>query len=201
MRIIELHGDSTQRGGLQPPRPYSLRPVELLQGLLDKYAGLAVWHVVDKAIGAQSAKEAMTEPQVPYGDKTFPEWMQLSTAEIVVANWGINDAADATIDQWQFASYHRSARDWCLATNKTFVSETANPVTISPSLTARVNEFNTRLKEQAAFWGWPVVDTDACVRAIPGWEGLIPDGLHPSAMVYYEKTINLFERLRALGLV
>lgn len=199
-KILELHGDSTQRGGLQPSVNYTLRPVEILDELLRKY-GPGIWVVSDRALGAQSAKAAMTEPQGPYGDRTFPQWMQESDANIVVANWGINDAADATIDQWQFAAYHRSARDWCLATGKTYIAETANPVHVSAELAARVTEFNIRLRDQAAYWGFPVVDTEAHILAIPHWEDLIPDGIHPCAMLYFEKTLHLFERLKAFGVI
>ncbi len=44
------------------------------------------------------------------------------------------------------------------------------------------------MREVAAEKGRPVIDVSAYVRSLQGWEAMVPDGVHPSELLYQQIT-------------
>lgn len=199
---IELHGDSTTNGVTPSGSGYvlvSFTPTKLLQSMLDSACGYGNNVVVDKSQGGLTLEGAMTLPQLAYGGKTLPEHLAVTNAHVIVLGYGLNDAY-VPVNKWTFVWYHwvagLHARYW----GKTLVSETSNPITLSPH-DATVSDYALTLATNAPLWPQPVADVWSAFTAMPGWPSQVPDGIHPSQLGYFIKALTLFNTLRLHNLV
>lgn len=194
--IIELHGDSTQTGfpGV-PPQAVTFTPKKLLQSMLDQECGYGTHIVVDKSESGSSFADAFTRPFYSYGGLTFPQYVATSGADIIIANWGINDVF-TSMDKWTFIWHHWMAGLYAQAAGKIFISETPNPLNYSTLHDAKLAEFATTLVAFAPSWPQGVIDQFTHVQTLPAWQFQLADGVHPSQLLYFHKVYRIFQFLK-----
>lgn len=103
-------------------------------------------------------------------------------ADVVVANYGINDMRDGATTLAGFRMY--------LGLMDLTLVETQSPQAWDKGYYLDTFGANVPSYDEAGFvgvertMGVPVADTYAYVKAIPNWESLTDDGVHPAAALY-----------------
>lgn len=172
---VEFHGDSTQFGvstysGVSIPAPVRV----------SDYVALAhpTIQVVNCAKSGSTLVGALRTNL--YAAGTFAQHLAQSDADVIVANWGLNDAyvsgyAPAT-HRWDW----QEASDACTAHGKRLVIQTPNPMTLP---------HNVFLEPLAAASAGVTsagrIDIYTAIkRWYPQWEAHLSDGLHPNSIMY-----------------
>ncbi len=153
---VGLLGDSTDLGLTLVDGAYVVAPhnpgVEL-QADMDAEFGAGAVIVTDYGVGGTNATQAPTVK-----------------ADVIVANYGINDSAiHEPLDIYKAAM---------LATGATLI-ETQNPGADDPG-----DGVAGPYAAAARSLGLPVADTMAYVESLPNWRSMLSDGLHPSDALY-----------------
>lgn len=156
---VQLFGDSTQ-----VPQAANLQP------LMDARFGPGVVTVENRAVGHTYGQQL-----IGGSDGMNLPWPQSVASDIVVVNHGINDA-HRSLDLAQYAA---NLRAW-LTAPAVVVLETPNPVNSDFSTDAYAGTVRSVATAERA----PLADTAAFVAAMPGWQALLPDGLHPTPELY-----------------
>ena len=127
-------------------------------------------------------------PEYPY---SYPTVLENVPAQIVVSNHAINDSVMET--QEQYAGYLNEFIDDTLAAGKIPVLDEPNPVCDNkrPNLDAYV----AILRSVAAQRNVLLIPQYDSFKAIPGWETLLPDCVHPSTNGYAVKARNTAQAL------
>lgn len=178
---IGLYGDSTQAGasvygGAVSYAEYT--PAVVLQMTLDRQFGQGVHTVSNYGIGGSTIKDALDTGI--FGGKTFEQHMLAQNDDIIVANWGINDAYIPSITPSAHASDYNRLKSIVEQSGKVFIYETPNPMNnvhndILKSLISAVKSINSI----------DIIDVNYNVeRWYPEYALHLSDGVHPNTIMY-----------------
>jgi hypothetical protein len=179
---IGLYGDSTQcgvsvYGGV--PSVCAWTPAKILQMMLDNKYGQGCHTVRNYGIGGSTLQGALTTNMFPEGNVC--QHVAAKGDDIVVANWGINDAFIAGLNGWTFASWVQSLKTNVEGQGKVFVYETPNP--LNEAHASIVAEFVLRVKTIA---GLKIMDNYGQITGYyPQWAAHLSDGIHPNYIMYF----------------
>ncbi|MHC2457699.1 hypothetical protein ACVMIX_004340 [Rhizobium leguminosarum] len=179
---IGLYGDSTQvgisrYGGVDYVNEYP--PAKVLQMFLDRKYGDGEHCVSNYGIKGSTIIQALDSPLL--NGKNVVEHMQCQCDDIVVANWGINDAYVAGNTANAHRAYYTCLKGFVEAQGKIFVYESPNPMNnahdpILAGLDAAVKTIP----------GIACSDVNGQVRQYyPQWAGHLSDDTHPNAIMYF----------------
>lgn len=118
--------------------------------------------------------------------------LAVSRAQIVIENFGINDA---WLPPDEYRSNLRQFVDTVRASGKLPVLEEPNPVCAGhENLDALVGILNEVAREKAV----PLVKQYDAIKALPGWQAMLPDCVHPGDALYAFKAAREAEALAQL---
>jgi lysophospholipase L1-like esterase len=176
--VIDAEGDSTMFGletvngqFVQTSSP----PPVLVQARLRELFGLGITVNGNGSPGANLRFELQGTDNYA---TPLRERLALSRARIVIENFGINDA---WLPADEYRSNLRQFVDTVRASGKLPVLEEPNPVCAGhENLDQLVGILNEVAREKAA----PLVTQYAAIKALPNWQALVPDCVHPGAALY-----------------
>lgn len=127
---IDLYGDSTQRsvvvwGGVSYQN--SITPAVMLQMLLDRKFGAGVHRVRNFGIGGSTLAGVRANPSYD-GGKTLFQHIASEGADVVVANWGINEAFEPGYNTNHHLWNYQATKSYVEGLGKMFFFETPNPI-------------------------------------------------------------------------
>jgi hypothetical protein len=170
----------------------------ILQGMINDKCGAGLHTVINKGIGGSSGRSALTTGI--YAGQTFGQYMQTSTADIVIANWGINDVFIANNTQWLYAYDHTQASRIVQGLGKIYIAETAQPINYYPAHNDLLQAFSSALVTVGNIERYPVIDQWAAVNTgFPYWSYHLPDGIHPAQTLYFYKALTTYKFLKSKG--
>lgn len=180
---VEVHayGDSTMTGiVVRPDRSYYLAargPVAALQALFDARFGAGVALVVQESFGG-----ATTRGQLALGAGPL--------RGISIENFGVNDSLLLSVAEFK-ANLRALDAD---------VYQTPIPTDAAHWYGKPVSyeQFVQAVRDVAAEKAKPVVDMHAFIAAIPDWQWLTSDGLHPGEELYGRMALPMYEVLAPL---
>lgn len=201
-KIIEYHGDSTVYGTSMVGGVYVNQvafPVPVvLQGMIDARCGVGMHTVVNKGIGGSSGRSALTTGI--YAGQTFGQYMQTSPADIVIANWQINDVFIPNNSQWLAAYDHTQASRIVKSLGKIYIAETAQPLNYSAGHNSLVQAYASALVIVGGIENYSVIDQWNGINiGFPYWNYHLPDGIHPAQSIYFYKALITFNFLKSKG--
>lgn len=175
--IIEMYGDSTQAGvsywnGVAHQEEWT--PAKVLAARLG-----SGFEVRNYGIGGTKLQQAADGSKM-YDGLSFAEQIAQSDADIVICNWGINDAyirgntPEAHRDRWyQVADIVRGA-------GKKFVLQTPNPISVDHgAILAELVSASRAVPNDCT------ADVYAHVLWVyPQWQVHLSDGIHPNGILY-----------------
>jgi lysophospholipase L1-like esterase len=176
--VIDAEGDSTMFGletvngqFVQAATP----PPVLVQARLRELFGPAV---TVNAYGSPGANLRFELKGTDNYTTTLRERLALSRAQIVIENFGINDAY---LPVEEYRSNLREFVDTVRASGKLPVLEEPNPVcTGHENLDQLVGVLNEVAREKAV----PLVKQYDAIKALPNWQAMTPDCVHPGDALY-----------------
>jgi lysophospholipase L1-like esterase len=176
--VIDAEGDSTMFGleavngqFVQAATP----PPVLVQARLRELFGPAV---TVNAYGSPGANLRFELKGTDNYTTPLRERLALSRAQIVIENFGINDAY---LPVEEYRSNLREFVDTVRASGKLPVLEEPNPVcTGHENLDQLVGVLNEVAREKAV----PLVKQYDAIKALPGWQAMVPDCVHPDDALY-----------------
>lgn len=197
---IDMQGDSTMYGAIttltgsiraNPTAPESLQ-TDLQSALGSSYA------VAVTNDGVTSMTMCMRMSGTGLYTQTLADYLKTSTAQIVVENFGINDAnavVSANETPTQFQQCLESFVDVVRASGKTPVLEEPNPVgNVSAAAIAfndsTLSTFIAVIDSVSQEKNVVLIPQYANIKSIQGWRGLLSDGVHPSQALYDIKAQN-----------
>ena len=174
--MIEFHGDSTQAG----ITVWGTTPVQTAHTpakLVGKIIGVPA---VNLGVGGSTLQDALMGTIYP-GGRTFEQHIAQSSAQIIVANWGINDAYMPGVTPSAHATRWQQVSDICAAAGKTFVLETASPIG-----TGHNALLSSLVAASKTISGAEVVDlNNAILDWYPEWIAHMDTPLvHPNSIMY-----------------
>jgi acyl-CoA thioesterase-1 len=154
---IDAEGDST----MVLCSPY-------LQSMLSAQFGDSVI-VQHNAVSGSTVTERMSGAS-PFNAAYVP-----TGAQIVIANWAINDSVIETTGQYQYAlvQFISTAR----ASGATVVLEEPNPVSVTDH---PIGPYVAVMDDIAYKVTAPLVQQYQYIQTLPNWQSLLGDGIHPS---------------------
>lgn len=167
--IVEFHGDSTQAGLSVYAKPVKVDfPPSELAGLM---LGCEVRNL---AVPGSTLQDALEKPII--GGKTLTAHVACSDADLIVCNWGINDA----YIPGNTPSAHRARWEALdAACGDRLVMQTPNPITV-----AHAGILNGLITEQRKA-NIRRVDVHSNVSTYyPNWAAHLSDGIHPNEVLY-----------------
>lgn len=166
IRSVQLFGDSTmdQAG---PLIAAALSPLTVINSARSGSTSTMLLEGTDRVIE-------------PCCQSANAQWPQSIGAALVVINHGMNDSQKDLIGPpygITVQAYKENLRELIRRANTRVVLQTPNP-----SFRRDVDSapYAQAMREVGAEMGVYVIDVHAFVSSIPGWENLIPDGVHPS---------------------
>lgn len=187
---IGLYGDSTQKGlsvegstSVQNDYP----PSKVLQMMLDQKYGAGVHSVSNYGIGGSTIIQALDTPL--FDGKNVVQHMDCHADDIVIANWGINDAYVVGNTATAHASYYTAMKTFVEARAKKFIYESPNPLnnTHDPILVS----LDTGVK---SITGLTIIDVSWQTRMYyPQWAAHLDDTIHPNQILYLWIGLLLFK--------
>lgn len=179
---IEFHGDSTQAGyeswnGI--PVITKIPPHVGVAQLVKYHHGDG--HVITCfAQGGSTAKNALERSNF-YPSGTFAQHVAQSDADIIVANWGINDAYTSGNTASAHAGRYAQMKNACDAAGIQFIAQTPNPI-ISNGHNNLIAAFCAHIK---ALPNMAVIDIHGSItKWYPSWKVHLSDGVHPNSIMY-----------------
>nr|WP_276585586.1 SGNH/GDSL hydrolase family protein [Burkholderia cenocepacia] len=192
--MIESYGDSTTQGwqvlnGTGQVTPNSA-PVALQKLLQDRF-GTSVT-VSNNGVGSTEASQLLNGT-----DGVHPTWqnqMAASKAQIVTLNFGLNDAYYTTAKKDgipaespdDFASTMTQLVQIARQSGKQVVIFEPNP-TCEPIRQPLMPSYVAALRQVAAAQQVPIVGEFDAILAMPDWQSMLTDCLHPSDALYAKK--------------
>lgn len=114
--------------------------------------------------------------------------MSTSPVDIVIVNFGLNDAGAMSMQDFQFCMQQLAGK--AQSNGKLFVVNTPNPVTL------HYNSTYWSIVHIDKALGVPVADHwNGIMNDVPGWETMLPDGIHPNDALYANKALRTFNVL------
>ena len=132
-KVIVSYGDSTEAGATMANGVYKtaeFTPPDLLQMMIDKKCGAGLHTVVNKGVGGSSALSARTTGL--YAGKTFAQDIASSNADIILANWGINDNFIPGNNKWLYTYDHTLMAQAAHAAGKIYIAVSSQPTAYYP---------------------------------------------------------------------
>ncbi len=192
---IGIYGDSTQVGVSVYGVVSSVTqwtPAKLLQMMLDNKYGVGVHTVTNYAIGGTTFLGALSTNMFPQGN--VYQHIASKSDDIIVANWGINDAFVAGYTGWDYASWVQLLKNNVEGAGKKFVYESPNPINNAHS--AILDDYVLRAKGLS---GLLIMDTYNQIKTYyPQWTGHLSDGIHPNYIMYFYVGDLLFKSIDGL---
>lgn len=174
--MIEFHGDSTQAaitvwGTTNHQNTHT--PAKLVGQILGV-------ETVNLGVGGSTLQDALTGTIYP-GGLNFAQHIAQSNAQIIVANWGINDAYQPGVTAANHAARWQQVSDICAAAGKTFVLETASPIG-----TGHNAILSNLVAASKTISGAEVVDlNNAILQWYPQWQAhMDTPKIHPNGIMY-----------------
>ncbi|MDR8102436.1 SGNH/GDSL hydrolase family protein [Burkholderia cenocepacia] len=202
--LVESYGDSTTQGwqvvnGSGQVTPNSAPAV--LQKLLQDRFGTTVT-VSNNGVGSTEASQLLNGT-----DGVHPTWqnqMAASKAQIITLNFGLNDAYYTTAKKDGVAA--ESPDDF--ATTMTQLVQIARQsgkqvIIFEPNPTCEairqplIPSYVSALRQVAAAQQVPIVDEFDAILAMPDWQSMLTDCLHPSDALYAKKAALEFPAVSA----
>jgi acyl-CoA thioesterase-1 len=187
--VIDAEGDSTMFGletvngqfvQASPPPP------ALVQARLRELFGPAV---TVNAYGSPGANLRFELRGTDNYTTPLRARLALSRAQIVIENFGINDAY---LPADEYRSNLREFDDTVRASGKLPVLEEPNPVCVGhENLDQLVGILNEVARDKAV----PLVKQYDAIKALPGWQAMLPDCVHPDDTLYAFKAAREAELL------
>lgn len=174
--MIEFHGDSTQFGSIvndETPIRSAFIPSETVGRLLGVETS-------NFGVPGSTLDEALNNPIYP-GGRTFAQHIALSSATVIVANWGINDSFVVGVTAANQKARWESLRDICAGAGKALIIETPNPINFGQqALLAEMADASKTIT------GVGVADTMAHVLGyFDDWPNAMDNaGVHPQDRLY-----------------
>jgi hypothetical protein len=174
--MIEFHGDSTQAGITvwgTTTHENTHTPAKLVGQILDV-------ETVNLGVGGSTLNDALTGTIYP-GGLNFAQHIAQSSAQIIVANWGINDAYQPGVTAANHAARWQQVSDICAAAGKTFVLETASPIGVSHN-----SILSNLVAASKTITGAHIADINVAVSQwYPQWQAhLDTPKIHPNGIMY-----------------
>lgn len=191
--LIDAEGDSTmfgyEAGIATEPTPNNAPAV--LQGLMQGRFGNTVT-VVDS--GSNGATVDMSLKGYAAYTAPFQQRLAAIPAQIVLSNYGINDARLRTTAQYQddLASWIGIVR----AAGKTPVLEEPNPV-CDPDY-ANLDAYVGIMRNVAQQQGVLLITQYDYIKSLPNWQGMLTDCKHPNDALYAVKAQREYSALAPL---
>lgn len=194
--VIGMYGDSTTWGAEFLASGQWVQSSDNVPSIIqEKYpSGVTV---LNKGISG------VTMPQMVIGaypaKKPWVQEMAESSADIVVLNFGINDANQSWEVDFQIDHYFRQLIDIAQSAGKLVVVETSNP--INNPLYNRLSEISEIIRNIAKSKSLTLADHHLWIQTgVPAWNSVkyLPDGVHPSSELYRYKAESLFKVLGPL---
>ncbi len=134
---------------------------------------------VSAALGTRASDRAVhgsnSNNLVDGTDGLNKPWPESVAAQVAVINHGSNDAAADRIVT-PLEQYRANLRRLAVAP-ALVIFETPMPALKNrPDLDSYVQA----MRDVATETGTPLIDVNACVKAMPNWEGMLYDGVHPT---------------------
>lgn len=184
---IQMEGDSTMYGLTQDANGTYYRtslnaPADLLTDFQPQYGSRV--QIVNDGIPGSGVVGRVTGT----GAYTVPWSVAVKdpgVGPVVVANWGINDAAaysPAAFQQYllEFIQISQQA-------GKTVVLEEPNPVCDSADHVAKLDQIVAVIDSVAAQQGLALIPQYQFIQTIPNWQSYLKDCLHPNEDLYATK--------------
>lgn len=130
------------------------------------------------------------------GDGVNLPWAQQmaqSKADIVIVRFGINDSHTPSEPVDLFQSNEEEIVRIAKAAGKVVVLDTASPVT-DPTCPQLPN-YAAATRQAAYKWGITIVDLYAKLSAMPTWDSMLSDGVHPTDAGYQTIAQDEFDEL------
>lgn len=181
---VQLFGDSTQAGfDGKTQMMANPTPAQVLQVEMDSRFGLGAVVVENRGVVGTDTRHILAGTD----GKNLP-WPQSATADVLVVNYGINDAARISLEQYRGNLRAIGA--------VRVIFETPNPqVSDAPPLAdAAVGPFAQAMREVAAEKGYALADVNQYVLGLPGWDSYYlgpADQTHPSTELYRLIVVNV----------
>jgi lysophospholipase L1-like esterase len=176
--VIDAEGDSTMFGLETVNGQFvqaSLPPPVLVQARLRELFGPAV---TVNGYGSPGANLRFELRGTDNYATPLRERLALSRAQIVIENFGINDAY---LPAEEYRSNLREFVDAVRASGKLPVIEEPNPVcTGHENLDQLVGILNEVAREKTV----PLVKQYDAIKALPNWQAMVPDCVHPGDALY-----------------
>lgn len=183
MTSITFEGDSTIYGIGAPAGQDEPSDVAKILGVA----------VINDGVSGTTAEENI------YGEAPFTSTLatRLATdpSQIVVMNYAINDSARDTLDQ-----YEQNLYDWVAtvrAAGKIPVFEEPNPSSLA-AYQAAMPPFVEAMDRAGQQLNVLVIPQYSRIMAMPNWQAILTDGLHPDALGYQIKAIETAAVLQTL---
>jgi len=175
-------------GGIEAPDAASRASVPCVSGTTQKiqlFGDSTQWlagpywqarwpgRVINSAVGGTKSTDLLAGI-----DGVNKPWPQSVMGDIVVIKFGTNDATPAR-GQTPLPVFKDTLRALFHGTSARVIFETPDPNTDS-ALRPDVYLYTQAVRDVAKELGTPLIDTDACWRAHPGWEAWLTDGTHAS---------------------
>lgn len=179
---IGLYGDSTQAAvsvyaGVVYPAVWS--PAKILQMMLDHKYGQGVHTVRNYGIGGTTIAGAVGSNMYPQGN--VYQHISAMGDDIVVANWGINDAFTPGYTAETHKNHYINLKNHVENSGKIFVFQTPYPI--------NHGHFNIVAALAAAVMTIPgirVMDVfNQILQFYPAWQSHMSDGIHPNYIMYF----------------
>jgi len=188
--VIEAYGDSTTEGWTVDNgvgRRTSKNAERILELSLRQEFGDVVT-VVNYGVGGTEAADLLAGSS---GSPSWGERMARSPAEIILLNYGLNDAYYAQIQSSkrpretpeQYAQILAQLAYIARRAGKTVVLEEPNP-TCNLTRQAVLPSYVAALREMARRGSIPLVSQYDFILSLPAWASLLGDCLHPSEALY-----------------
>lgn len=172
-----MRGGQSLSAGSQPPYVDNA-PGELQLLLQGKYwtTAATVWN--DGVPGATLHDEL--NGLAPYYTKSLQQRLAADPSQIVIENFGINDASRT--DPATFKSDLNAWIDAVRAAGKTPVLEEPNPICTDDA--TKLQPLVVIVDQVAIAKGVPLVQQYAYISGMDGWQSMLVDCVHPEAALY-----------------
>ncbi len=183
---IDYYGDSTVEG--VDPRDLGLicaTPApKAAEIYLRQIFGEDRVSVTNKGAGGTRSDQYLQSPDA------WSKAMLSSPAQIVIFNWGINDAFDQRVTPKIFEENIRQLASIARSHGKIVMIETPNPLVfgVAPfgniATAEKEGHIVGAIRRTAAALDLFLIDQYDFIKKLPGWSARIPDGAHPDCSFY-----------------
>jgi len=179
--ILGMYGDSTMEGAVNINGKIVF-PKENAPYQLQKLLPMAT--VINQGLSGDNASNWINRDGETIPPCTWDDEMRTSKAQVIVMNWGINDAFQLTTKEFRQAM--EKLIQGAIRAGKTVVIETPNPVNqaVNQQVAKALPAIVQIDKELALKYNLLLIDEfGACTHQL-AWNSLLSDGVHPSVEGY-----------------